>query len=563
MVSRLRNPIIFCLLTLISLTSHAATQVIASVDRNPIIANESVDLLVRVNEHVSNNALDTSALNKDFRVIGNSTSTETRIVNGQTTRITSFTVRLMPKKAGTLIIPALTINGAASTPINLQVQPQNTQQQQTQDIFVEASVSNNEVWLHQQIKYTVKLYLGLQLERGSLSQPELPGAIIEQVGKDRESEQLSNGRRFHVIERDYAITPQRSGEFTLASPVFNGEVVISGNRRSLFSRSQTKSISAIGDEVKLNVKPIPNNYPGHWLPSKMVQLYDEVTPQHGYVVGEPITRTITLTALDVAAELLPELSIQHGNDVKIYPAQAETHTKARGQDVIAQRIESMAIVPNQAGKVTLPAVTVTWWNTQFERIEKAELAAREITVAPAKVTQTTAVPSSLNPTVVQQDTSDNTTTTIEYQNEPWAWNNVSWLLSGLWLATLIGLLGLILNKPRAVKTIDKSQQHADNEKRAWSRLIKACKQSDRSEIQTQLPLWTSAFLQQAHISNLHLATDALNDKQLTDLLAQMHACQFSKQPSAWNADDLSQSLHRIRKDHWHNNKTAVLPTLNP
>ncbi|AWB67149.1 hypothetical protein C2869_12200 [Saccharobesus litoralis] len=554
---------LLCIFSLISASSYAAPTVIASVDRNPIMQKEAVTLTVAVNEHVSANALNLAPLNQDFRILGNNTSTETRTINGTTTRITRFTIQLLAKRLGTLTIPAIEVAGGFSKPIQLQV-VETKSDGQSQDIIVETSVSDKTVWLHQQVHYKVRLLYAVNLERGSLTQPELEGAIVEQIGQDKETEQLRNGRRYRVIEREYAVTPQRSGDFTLTSPIFSGDIVVGQSRRnSFFARNQTQRVTQLGDDIDLVVKPIPTTYQGHWLPSEMVQLFDEVTPQTGFVVGEPITRTITLTALGVTAELLPELQMNHGNDVKVYPDQAETHTGVRGNDIIAQRIESMAVIPNKPGQVTLPEVSVQWWNTKTEKIETAKLAARTITVKAAQVTQTTAAPTTL-PSVINQDTnSSQPATQIEYQDNPWAWGYLTSLFAGLWLLTTLVILGMIWQQ-RGPKKTSASNMEGNSEKLAWGRLSKALKASERQQIQVLLPVWAAASLKRDGIKTLHQAITAFDNKELRIALEQMHACQFAKTPTAWDAKQLSKILNKLRQQNWHVSQPKYkLASLNP
>ena len=68
----------------------------------------------------------------------------------------------------------------------------------------------------------------------------------------------------------------------------------------------------VGEDIKLNVKPIPIDYQGQWLPSELLSLHQEWQPSPDeFKVGEPITRTITLTVAGLSEEQLPE--INYGN----------------------------------------------------------------------------------------------------------------------------------------------------------------------------------------------------------------------------------------------------------
>ena len=69
-------------------TNHtfATTTLKVSVDRNPAMAGETFFLTAVADDSVSNNALDTKPLLKDFIVGQTSTSSNTQIINGTMTQ---------------------------------------------------------------------------------------------------------------------------------------------------------------------------------------------------------------------------------------------------------------------------------------------------------------------------------------------------------------------------------------------------------------------------------------------------------------------------------------------
>ena len=103
--------IISLLAILLSLNSYALTKVSASVDKNPVVVNESLILTVTADDDVNSNALDTSALLGDFIVGRTSVSSQTSMVNFNTSRTTTWTTVLIPRKSGELLIPVFTIDG--------------------------------------------------------------------------------------------------------------------------------------------------------------------------------------------------------------------------------------------------------------------------------------------------------------------------------------------------------------------------------------------------------------------------------------------------------------------
>ena len=219
----------------------AVTEVTATVDANPIVVDESVNLVVTANDDISSNAFDPSPLLKDFVVGNTSVSRQTRSINFQTTRLTQWTTRLIPRNPGTYTIPPFTIEGQTSQPITLSVlSAAASRAGRSRNLYVTTEVDADEVYLQQQIRYTAKLYLAADLQRGSLAAPKLEEAEIRQIGQDKEYNDIIDGRRFRVIERVFAIIPQKSGRFVIEGSLFEGEVADNSSQSfGFFSRTKT------------------------------------------------------------------------------------------------------------------------------------------------------------------------------------------------------------------------------------------------------------------------------------------------------------------------------------
>ena len=285
-----RSFTLLCLLVL-ALPSFALTELAASVDKNPVLQGEYFVLSIGADDTVQGSQPDTAALLKDFIVGPTSVSSQTSIINGSVTRKTVWKTELMSRKSGVFQIPAFVLNGIKSQPFKLEVKAREAQSSNNKDIFIKTSLTPSTLYVQQAGVYNVKLYLAKDLSEGSLTTPELENAQISQLGKQVESNEIIEGKRYLVVSRDYLVQPQKSGEFTIEAPAFNGR--IRQNYRSI-------AVSAIGEDTHLTVKPIVDNYQGNWLPSELVTLHEEFQPNNMSVeVGTPITRTITLTAVGI------------------------------------------------------------------------------------------------------------------------------------------------------------------------------------------------------------------------------------------------------------------------
>jgi len=372
-----------CLLLLCAIPSFAATKLQASVDKNPVLAGEFFMLNISIDDTVKGEQPDTSVLLKDFVVGPTSLSTRTNIINGSINKQTTWSVKLMTRTEGQYTIPSFTVSGLSSQPIDLTVTKRAANADNNNDIFVKTSLSSNSLYVQEAGVYTLKLYLAKELLDGSLSTPSMEDAQLTQLGKQTESYELVDGKRYLVITREYLIQPQKSGPYTIAAPAFQGRV--QQNYRQL-------EVSAIGEDQQIEIKPIPSDYKGAWLPSELVNLGEEWQPSDDTIeVGTPITRTITLTALGVTKEQLPDIEMPTINGIRSYPDQKDNNNAVRNGRVVSQQTASYALLPQTPGTYTLPEIKLPWFNTKINRISFATLPARKITVTPSSTVVNTPV----------------------------------------------------------------------------------------------------------------------------------------------------------------------------
>ncbi|GFD72981.1 hypothetical protein KUL113_24010 [Tenacibaculum sp. KUL113] len=379
---------IFMLTTLFSAVASTnafadVNAVEATIDRNPVMIDEAIRLTITADGSADRDAFDSSPLLKDFVVGRTSVSSQTSIVNFDTKRTTVWTTTLFPRKEGTFTIPSLTVEGKSTKAIQVKVIPVQEQSNVARDYFVTTDIDIKEAYLNQQLLYTVKLFLSSNIERGSLQAPEMQNAEIKQLGDDKQYTDIVNGRRYQIIERQFAVVPQASGEFTLRGPIFTGEVMAANTNQRFGFFNRTQQINRVGPDITVNIKPIPQGIDYPWLPSEMVRVDEEWPQGDTFVAGEPVTRIVTLTALGVVEEQLPDIPEFYPPNFKLYPDQSNTTTVEKDQSLISQRQTSLAIIPTQAGNFVLPEITIPWFNTLTQQTEYATIPARSITVAPA------------------------------------------------------------------------------------------------------------------------------------------------------------------------------------
>ncbi|MEW6996834.1 BatD family protein [Colwelliaceae bacterium BS250] len=520
---------VFMLVMLLSNSVNAITSVSASIDKNPATVDESIVLTLIADDSVSADAFDSSVLQKDFIVGGTSVSSQTRMVNFDTTRTTQWTTLLIPRKAGSAVIPAITIEGVLSNPIRVKVLAKNSKgRKQQNDIYITADVSTTEMYVQQQFTLRVKLHVANELRRATLSEPKMTGAQIIQMGQDTESTQIIDGKRFRIFERLYTIKPESSGKFVLHSSMFSGDIIVGGQQRSLFaSQARSKPISIKGKVIDINVKPVPESFQGDWLPSEIITVED-IWPSDAseFELGEPITRKVVITAAGLSEEQLPTLNFNPPSELKTYPDQAETSTNVQQGLLISQKLQEFAIVPTKPGVYTLPEVIIPWWNTKLNKVEQAIIPSKTITIngiaAPTPTMQSA-------PAEVQVITKQNTT--------------LQWLFLSGWIITILAWVYTAKLKNKV--SINKNA-FSPSDKQSYLKLMAACKQNKGDEVLKLLPSWANGLYEGETFTNLSQVEQRLNNLEFSQALQQLQKRYFSANAGDWDGKELLKIISRLQ-----------------
>ena len=581
--------LLFMATFLLSNNAYALSKVTATIDKNPAMINESILLTVIADDDVGRNALDTSPLLNDFIVGQTSVSSQTSMLNFKTSRITKWQIILIARRAGEFIIPALRVENRQSEPVELTVIAANDASNDKQaDIFVTSKLSSDEVYVQQLLTLSIKLHFAVDLKSGNLTEPSLTGATIEKIGQDKQSDSIINGKRYRVIEQNYAITPEQSGEFTLTAPLFSGDILQASKRRSSFlSFAQTKPVSIVGDELTLTVLPIPANYPANtpWLPTDILTLHQEwQTGNDSFTVGEPITRTITLTAAGLSKAQLPKLEMQSSRGMKVYPDQAELHANLSNNRLVSQKVQNFALVPSSAGDFLLPAMSITWFNTITNKIEQATLPTQTISVQAAEgsfaANQYNELSNSNRETVGMAESSTlptkalvgqtPTASVVAIQDKRWQWLFLSlWLLTSL--AWLIHIIYLKKNSKKNNQAGSSNVSHLNTSASHYLALLAACKKNNAEQTLTLILPWLRQLLASDRpglkINNIAQAQAFVQEQSfataLNDLQQHLYGKSAITGAPSWQGLALLTAIQTVHKQQSAKGNNKQLLALNP
>ncbi|HSQ06815.1 MAG TPA: BatD family protein, partial [Chromatiaceae bacterium] len=397
----------------------------AGLDRRQVHEGDSVTLTIERDGTGPSASPDLTPLQQDFEVQGTSQGSQIRIVNGVRSDTTSWQITLAPKHAGVLAIPSITMGTERTQPLSLTVAaaPQGALGQPGDNLFVEVEVGEGNralsegVMVQEQVPLTVRLFSARPLIGGDLSEPRVADAVISKLGEDRQYRTQRDGRDYAVVERRYSLSPEKSGDLQIPPIVFKGSVRSAqgqNQRRGIpggvfddpgldrffqapalerfFGGSDPFGAFERGEPVRaqskaldLRVQARPEGVAGsNWLPAQGLEIADSWTKNPPQLrVGEPVSRTLTLTAKGLAGAQIPTVDLPAVDGLRVYPEQSQHETRTDGETIYGVSHQGLTLIPSQAGALAIPEVRVTWWDTTAQREQVATLPAWNLEVEAA------------------------------------------------------------------------------------------------------------------------------------------------------------------------------------
>lgn len=397
----MRHGWIVLLLLLAPLAQAATTSgVRVFVDRCHVSLGDTVTLNIQSSGTLG--TPDLSPLQKDFQVLGTSRSSSVEVVNGKTAQTSQLGIALKPLHAGTLTIPPLDVGGAHTQPLTVEVgaAPVGGSGKVGDPVFMETNVLSSSPYVDQQTVYTVRLFYQPGVD-GSLGDPSVSGARLVQLDRDHRYSVMRDGYAYNVIERSWALIPQRTGAITVDGPVFEGQQMAPGGPSGMLNNPFLNGgvpgvgapIRTTAPEVRIAARAIPANAGKPWLPAREVKLKLTGLPANGAVdAAAPLTITLSIGADGQPADALPEPELPHMAGARVYPDQTRDSTDAGGQWLKGTRTRSFAVVPDRNGTLRIPEITLDWWNVDAGRAEQASVPAHVLQVSGVATTATATAP---------------------------------------------------------------------------------------------------------------------------------------------------------------------------
>jgi len=532
----------------------------ATVDRSIISDLDLITLTVRASDNAADATVDFSTLEQDFKIITQTSrqNSSMSIINGRTTSLVykDHVLNLSPKRMGNLFIPSFRAGNERSQPITIRVQRQTTSQRQrmNQFVFFETLVDTNDTYVQGQIIYSVKLFYTEAIGGDFPQPPSLPDTVVETLETENRYESIVDGQRYYVLEKRYALFPQRSGTLEIARERFVG----TRGRGGIFS--QTQRVNAISESHTINVKTIPASFSGeNWIPAKALgvkEAWTETPPV--FRVGEPVNRQLAISAIGLSNAVLPLLGEMGVANAKVYADPPATENRVSPGGITALQITTVGVVPTKEGDLVLSEIRIPWWNTQTDREEVAIIPSATYQVLPA-------LGGTINiPTVTVPLSELNQPTFIaEPAKLYWQWAAIAFGI--LWLLSTWQWL-MLRRQVRALESANVSRYEAPvfsdpDESREFGELKKACTRNRPADTHRQLFLWGKARFPKIH-SVLDLGKlDPTLAEEITLLETHLYG---EGDKDSWRGNDILKMAAELRNRKAKKHKDSALQAeLNP
>ena len=253
--------------------------------------------------------------------------------------------------------------------------------------------------------------------------------------------------------------------------------------------------------------------------------------------------------------------------VKIYADTPDLVSQAQQDDLISRRLEKWSVIPGKNGVVTLPELSVKWWDTEQDVERQVTLPAQELNIsgaAPVQADPVQADPVQANnvngntesvadgsasvsapannevSALTQADAGSGnglnaaqnalTVTSTNFVPRWWQW--LTFALLGIWVSTLIGWWWT--RKATASQNPADADHQVLSESVSWKKLRTLSHRDDAEAYGAAVLEWARARWPDEPVHNLPDVGIRLGDPTLTEDMHQMDKTRFSGRPASDN-----------------------------
>lgn len=392
-------------------------------------------------------------------------------------------------------------------------------------------------WMGERIVLSVELLSPTWFSGAStFDLPEVPGGILLQVA-DRpvvSSEEI-DGVSYSVQRHAFALFLQREGTCTV--PPIPAHFGVAG-----VGAAKPTEVTLESEAFTAQIQRPPGAEGIAFLVSTTeLTVQDRWDREPGEAtVGDAFTRRIRRLAPDLPAMAFPPLPPLEVEGLAAYPEPPSVRDRTERGEFTGEREDAVTYVCERAGEITLPALAITWWDTDDEVLRREVLEGVTFTVAPG----------------AEELGAEGTSITGSGTG-----------VSLTWLAAL-GLL-IVAGSIAAWKRVElealfakwKEQRDASEAGR-FASLRESCRRADAAATLAALYAWLDVALERRRSPTLAALLERSPDPELAVALEALQEAVLGREPLR-APHELERALSRARSVLSRGTRTpAPLPSLN-
>jgi hypothetical protein len=403
--------------------------------------------------------------------------------------------------------------------------------------------TKGDVWVGQRVTLVVELLApGTFAGAPAFDLPAVPGVLILKP-EDRPTlgTEDADGTTYTVQRHEFAVYPQRAGAVTIPAFPVRFESSAGFGRPTTPQRVTTIPVTFTAK------RPPGTDGLATVVTTRDLTVKEDWKPEPGPAkVGAAFTRTITVEARDVPGMALPAFRCDPPDGLRAYPKPPAVEDHVERGDLTGRRVETETYVCEKAGKYTIPAFSLAWWDPDDQTVKQARLPGRVFEVsAPPEPTAPAATPAPPSP------------------RRTW-----EWVVGGLAVLTAVAAAAWRPGPAILARWRRHRQATAESEAAYFAAFRRACQSGDAPAVHRALLAWLYRFVPDGPATIDEFAARA-GDPELADRLTSLQAVVFG--PPAcranWSADGLDRRVAAARSRLLGAARgpvaRAALPPLNP
>ncbi len=487
----------------------AIATVSASVDRTTIELGQTITLTIKLNG--SSDIPNLDKLNENFVIYGTSSSSQISIVNGNSSSSYSYIITLSPKNIGKQIIPTLTVGNDMTNPIPIEVIQgiQKSHDKYSKDkIYLDVFTEKKPyLYVGVPVLLRLKLYYSIPINNIRVEPINIPNAKLQIQGKVIQYRDNDSGNKYLVAEQKYLLIPESVGVLTVP-PIKISGMAFPNNLQNILAMMNSQSFQVNSKPLTFNIKPFPSGVdPDNWLPATKLNITESwIQESDPLVIGNLITRNITIEAGSILSSTMPDITFIKPNGVNAYPEKPINDELIKDNKLLATKKIKIVYVPTQDGVVEFPETKIKWWDLASNKLKIAVIPAKTFNIRGDKKIAINANKRNITTNL------GNSIGIVKYKG----FKHIAYyLILGLFalLSILIFLSYILLIRNKKAKS--------QNEKIALSLVFKACKNKDLKNTNSALVNWAN-YHWKKNIYSISEIKDLSNNSNLNQLIEKLN-----------------------------------------